>query len=75
MYAVYRNTRNNRDARILPQGTDPGKDKSSCPTPKDFINYTEGKMKGKRKEVLDNHIKHCKNCQDALHGVFGMSKE
>ena len=48
---------------------------TTCPSPKIFIDYTEGRIKGKRKKAIDNHITHCKNCQDALRDVFDMSKE
>ena len=49
--------------------------KGSCPSPKTFIDYTEGRIKGKKKEAIDSHIAHCKDCQDAVNGVFGMSTE
>jgi len=75
MYAFYRKSQN---TQIEPKGNSPGKDKvfpeSSCPSPKTFIDYTEGKIKGKKKETIDHHITHCKNCKDALNGVFDISR-
>ncbi|MDP8259004.1 MAG: hypothetical protein P9L90_06260 [Candidatus Aadella gelida] len=47
---------------------------TACPSPKIFMDYTEGRMKGKKKKVIDDHIAHCKNCQDALKDVFDMPK-
>lgn len=46
-----------------------------CPSPKVFIDYTEGRIKGEKKKAIDNHVAHCKNCQDALRDVFDMPKE
>jgi len=45
---------------------------TACPSPKVFIDYTEGRIKGKKKKAIDDHIACCKNCQDALKGVFDM---
>ena len=47
----------------------------TCPSPKVFIDYTEGRIKGKKKKAIDDHIAHCKNCQDALKDMFDMSKK
>ena len=47
---------------------------TACPSPKTFIDYTEGRIKGKKKKEIDEHIAHCKNCQDALKEVFDMPK-
>jgi len=49
--------------------------KATCPSPKVFIDYTEGRIKGKKKKAIDGHIAHCKNCQDAVKDVFNMPKE
>ena len=46
--------------------------KASCPDPKTFIDYIEGKIKGKQKEELRRHMDSCKDCMDALHAVFNM---
>jgi len=76
IYAVYRKSRN---PQVEPEINNPGKgkvfSKSSCPSPKTFIDYTEGRIKGKQKKAIDSHIAHCKDCRDALKGVFGMSTE
>ncbi len=45
---------------------------TTCPSPKVFIDYTEGRIKGKKKKAIDDHIACCKNCQDALKDVFNM---
>ena len=46
-----------------------------CPSPKVFIDYTEGRIKGKQKQHIDKHIANCKNCQDALKDVFDMPRK
>ncbi len=46
--------------------------KTSCPDPKTFVDYIEGKIKGKQKEELRRHMDSCKDCMDALHAVFNM---
>ncbi|MGB2630659.1 MAG: hypothetical protein WBD24_03585 [Candidatus Omnitrophota bacterium] len=74
IYVVYRKYQN---TQIEPKINDPGKvkvfSKSSCPSPKTFIDYTEGRIKGEKKKAIGSHIAHCKDCQDALKSVFGMS--
>ena len=47
---------------------------STCPSPKVFIDYTEGRIKGKQKKAIDGHIARCKNCQDAVENMFDMPK-
>ena len=44
--------------------------KSSCPNPKTFIDYIEGRIKGKQKEQICNHVDNCKDCMDALQAIF-----
>ena len=77
IYCAYVIYRKYQDMQTVPEGNDPGKDKvvlkSSCPSPKTFIDYTEGRIKGKKKKAIDDHIAHCKDCQDAVKNVFGMS--
>ncbi len=46
-----------------------------CPSPKVFMDYTEGRVKDKKKRAIDNHIAQCKSCQDALNDVFDMPKK
>lgn len=46
---------------------------SACPSPKIFIDYTEGRIKDKKKKAIADHIANCKNCQDALKDVFDMT--
>lgn len=46
--------------------------KSSCPAPKTFVDYIEGKIKGKQKQELRKHIDGCKDCMDALQAIFNM---
>lgn len=48
---------------------------AACPSPKVFIDYTEGRIKGRQKKAIAGHIAHCKNCQDALKDVFNISKK
>ncbi|MFH1836704.1 MAG: hypothetical protein ABH862_01140 [Candidatus Omnitrophota bacterium] len=74
VYAFYQKTKNTQiGSKVNDLGTDIVFPKSSCPSPKTFMDYTEGKIKGKKKEAIDHHISHCKNCQDALNVVFGMT--
>ena len=47
----------------------------ACPSPKTFIDYTEGRIKGEKKKAINEHIAHCKNCQEALKDVFDMPAE
>lgn len=47
---------------------------TACPSPKIFMAYTKGRIKGKKKKDIDDHIAHCKDCQDALKDVFDMPK-
>ncbi len=48
---------------------------SSCPTPKTFLDYIEGKIRGRKKEEIRSHIDNCKDCQDALQAVFNIPTE
>ncbi len=59
--------RNLGKAKIVPN--------SSCPSPKTFVDYIEGKIKGKQKEQIRNHIDNCKDCMDALQAVFNVHTE
>lgn len=49
--------------------------KTSCPDPKTFVDYIEGRIKGKQKEEIRNHIDSCKDCMDALQTVFSVHGE
>jgi len=49
--------------------------KASCPDPKTFVDYIEGRIKGEQKEEMRRHIDGCKDCMDALQAVFNMSVE
>lgn len=44
-----------------------------CPSPKTFVDHIEGKIAGKQKEEIRNHIDNCKDCMDALQAIFNMS--
>jgi len=70
IYSFYKSLRK-------PPKEKPGKETtvSACPYPKTFIDYTEGRIKGKKKKAIDRHIAHCKNCQDALKDVFDMPRK
>ncbi|MFH1847072.1 MAG: hypothetical protein ABH869_05910 [Candidatus Omnitrophota bacterium] len=48
---------------------------TTCPSPKVFIDYTEGRIKGKLKKNIDDHIACCENCQDALKEVFDLPRK
>ena len=75
IYFVYVIYRRSQEPQVNGLGKDKVSSKSSCPPPKTFIDYTEGRIKGKKKKDIDSHMAHCKDCQDALNGVFGMSKK
>ena len=47
---------------------------SSCPNPKTFVDYIEGRIKGKQKEQIRNHIDNCKDCMDALRAIFNVRR-
>ncbi len=51
-------------AKVIPE--------SSCPAPKTFVDYIEGKIKGKQNQELRKHIDGCKDCMDALQAIFDM---
>ena len=44
-----------------------------CPDPKTFLDYTEGKIIGKKKEDIRRHIDSCKDCMSALQSLFDIS--
>ena len=68
IYSVYNSLRKPTGKKVTKQAT-------TCPSPKVFIDYTEGRIKGKQKKAIDRHIARCKNCQDALRDVFDISKK
>ena len=45
---------------------------TACPSPAILVDYTKGKIKGKQKRELYNHIANCKDCQYALQSMFDM---
>ncbi|MFC1577364.1 hypothetical protein ACFL3N_03385 [Candidatus Omnitrophota bacterium] len=47
----------------------------SCPSPAILVDYTKGKIKGKQKQGLYDHIADCKDCQYALKSMFDISLE
>ncbi len=53
-------------AKVVPE--------SSCPNPKTFVDYIEGKIKGKQKEQIRNHVDNCKDCMDALQAIFNVRR-
>ena len=70
IYFFYKSLRKPTQKRVSKKTTT-----ITCPYPKVFIDYTEGRIKGKKKKAIDRHIAHCKNCQDALKDVFDMPKK
>jgi len=57
-----------------PAGEKAGETASTCPSPKVFIDYTEGRIGGKKKEDIAEHIACCENCRDALKKVFDTTR-
>jgi len=47
----------------------------TCPSPETLIDYTKGKIKGKQRQELYNHVANCKDCQYALQSMFDMPTE
>ena len=47
----------------------------SCPSAAILVDYTNGKIKGRKKQQLYNHIANCKDCQYALQAMFDMPRE
>ena len=70
IYFFYKSLRKPTEKKVTKKTTT-----TICPSPKVFIDYTEGRIKGKKKKSIDDHIAHCKNCQNALKDVFDMPKE
>ena len=69
VYFVYKSSQNPGEKKVSKITTI-----SACPSPKIFMDYTEGRIKDKKKKAIADHIAHCKNCQDALKDVFDMPK-
>jgi len=73
LYALYKTIQKNREE---PKIKDLGRAKvvvtTPCPDPKTFLDYTEGKISGKKKEDIRRHIDSCKDCMSALQSLFDM---
>ena len=48
---------------------------NNCPSPETLIDYVEGKIGGRQKQDLYEHIATCEDCMDALRAVFDMPTE
>ncbi len=70
IYFFYKSLRKPTEKKVTKKTTT-----TTCPSPKVFIDYTEGRIKGKEKKAIDDHMAYCKNCQDALKDVFDMPKK
>ncbi len=57
-----------------PAGENTAEAVSTCPSPKVFIDYTEGRISGKKKKDIADHIAGCENCRDALKKVFDTTR-
>jgi len=76
IYAIYKKTQGPKaEPKIKNLGKAKVVPKTTCPDPKTFVNYIEGKIKGKQKEEIRSHIDNCKDCMDALQAVFDMPAE
>lgn len=53
-------------AKVVPEG--------SCPNPKTFVDYIEGRITGKEKDKIRKHVDNCKGCMDALQDIFAVRK-
>jgi len=74
MYVFYKKTQKPQGPKIKNLGKAKIAPKGPCPTPKTFVDYIEGRIKGRQKEQLRNHIDNCKDCMDALGAVFDVRK-
>jgi len=73
IYAIYKKTQNPKaEPKVKNLGKAQVVSGHRCPAPKIFVDYIEGRIKGKQKEAIRNHIDRCKDCQDALQAVFDM---
>jgi len=76
IYIFYKTTQKpQREPKIKNLGKAKVVTKTSCPDPKTFIDYIEGRIKGKQKEDIRCHVDGCKDCMDALQAIFNMSAE
>ena len=48
---------------------------NNCSSPETLIGYIEGRIEGKKKQEIYNHIANCKDCMDALQAVFDIPTE
>ena len=48
---------------------------TTCPSPATLVDYTKGKIKGRERQELYNHIAKCKDCQYALQAMFDTPTE
>jgi len=75
MYAFYKKTQKpQEEPKIKNLGKAKTAPKGPCPTPKTFVDYIEGRIKGRQKEQIRNHVDNCKDCMDALGAVFNVRK-
>lgn len=76
IYAFYKMTqRPKQEPKIKNLGKAKIVPKSNCPDPKTFVDYIQGKITGRRNQEIHNHIDNCKDCMDALQGVFDITTE
>ncbi len=74
VYAFYKTTQNNKkEIKVKNPVRTKGVLKTSCPTPKAFLDYIEGKIDGKQKEAIRKHIDSCEDCMSALQALFDIS--
>ncbi len=75
VYAFYKKTQKPQEGlKIKNLGKAKVAPESSCPNPKTFVDYIEGRIKGKQKEQIRNHIDNCKDCMDALQAIFNVRR-
>ena len=46
-----------------------------CPSPETLIAYIEGRIDGKQKKDIYDHIANCEDCMDALQAAFDAPTE
>jgi len=73
LYALYKTIQKyKKEPKIKNLGKIKAAATTPCPDPKTFLDYTEGKIIGKKKEDIRRHIDNCKDCMSALQSLFDM---
>ncbi len=76
IYSFYKMTQKSQEeSKIKNLGKAKVAPESSCPNPKTFVDYIEGRIQGKKKQKLHDHIHSCEHCMRLIKMVFDVSSE